>query len=997
MLKNFLKKDKGNAEKSIEMFSIISLMILISLLISIIKNSTNVSNSIKSNLTYSFDTKSSVQHLDEIVGDVKSKSSVFTNTAIDSFSLGYANNDTALTNYLASLDSLMINTIQNTMWAQGIWLEITPDLAFNSFSYYNWYIYNGKQLKMYPRGNDRKLNVVDDTYYFEAVKAKKPTWSDVYIDADLKIPVISYTVPLYKNGIFIGCAGMDVSLEGINNVLSNIHKEFKGSELYLLNENYKIISSFPGDISTLNKNFFELKKVLAPVKNELNFKDKSVKNFDYKENNTDKIAVISHLSSNNYLVITVPISTVYKDFNNFTNLSYIMFAILDLLALYAFSGKNKLKKQTIILKELKNTAEAATKVRSDFLANMSHEIRTPMNGIMGYLQLLRETDLKDEQRDFLDESLKSSESLLCLINDVLDFSKIESGKMILENISFDLRSLLEDVVNLAASNAHTKNIEVNALIYSDVPQRVFGDPSRLKQILNNLVGNSVKFTEKGEVILSAKKISDDGDLAEILFEVKDTGIGINENAKKNLFDAFVQADSSDTRKFGGTGLGLAIVKNTVEMMNGHISMESAAGKGSKFSFILKFKKDSNPIISTQVSFDHLKNKSVLVVDDYSTNLNIMRHYLESVGCSVFVANSAEEAMKMIEVIENIDLVITDYCMPEINGFELATLIKSNEKYQEIPLLICTSVARRCDCSGLKEQGFIGYLTKPVKKDDLIKSVSLAIASNGEEIPYKDNLLITRHIFKENSFNSKFKILLVEDFKDNQKIISLILNRGGYVCDIASNGFEAIEAYQNIKYDLILMDCQMPEMDGYEATKRIRDIENEQLHVPIIALTAYSTNEAAEKCKNAGMDDYLSKPINIEIMFEKIKEYLQVDDSSSFSADCADVKVTKVNLIIEEIISAIMENLKFTREESLDLFAVYMESIGDSIRELKEACEKRDFIVIKQIAHTLKGSSVRIKKLREYFINLENAGKSGDIQLCEYIIEEIEKYLIELKS
>lgn len=990
MIKDLLNKVSNIKNQTITIFIVVLLLILVLLLVFITRNSTNVLNSIKSNLTYSFDTKSSVQSLDEILGRVKSNSTIFADTVKNNFSYKFMHNSQALDNYLSSFDALAANMVLNTKYAQGIWFQIDDKLARykGDYSFCLWWHYrNGKLVK--HEKNYRILSLKDDPYYFDALKAKKPIWTDVYIDPDIKVPMITYSVPIYKDGKFIGCAGMDLSLEGINNILKTIHSEYKGSELYLLNENYEITASFPHNDKILNKNFFEYKKTLLPLKEKIKFSNKSLKSFDYKGRYTEKIAIFSHLSSNNYFVVTVPTSTLYKKFNILINLSYVMFVILAFLAFYALSGKfklivtnDKLKRQTIVLKELKEIAEEATRVRSDFLANMSHEIRTPMNGIMGYMQILRETELSEEQKDFVDEALKSSESLLCLINDVLDFSKIESGKMVLENISFDLHSLLEDVANLAASNAHKKGIEVNALIYSDIPQRVLGDPSRLKQVFNNLVGNAVKFTEKGEVLLSAKKVSEDNNIVEILFEVTDTGIGIPEKAQKTLFEAFIQADSSATRKYGGTGLGLAIVKNIVEMMKGDIKLESEVGKGSKFSFILKFEKDFSSGISLQASPEYLKNTRILIVDDNETNLKIMRHYLESAKCIVHEANSADNAINMLENTENIDLMIIDYCMPDKNGYELASVIKSNKKLQGIPLIMYTSVARRGDCASLKEKGFIGYLTKPVRKDNLLKGISLALKSKGVVIPDKNDVLITRHTIKENSFNSKSKILLVEDYPDNQKIISIILNKGGYSCDIASNGIEAVEAYKNKQYDLILMDCQMPEMDGYEATKQIRILEHDGCHIPIIALTAHSMNsESVEKCKNAGMDDYISKPIDIEKTMGKLKEYLNEKEETENETD---------------IISEIMKNLYFTKEEALELFNEYMEILPESIQELKDACEKRDFEVVKRIAHTLKGSSVRIEKLTELFLSLEKAGESCNIELCNSIVKEVENYLVGLK-
>ncbi|OGI00548.1 MAG: hypothetical protein A2Y25_00065 [Candidatus Melainabacteria bacterium GWF2_37_15] len=972
MLKDFLYKFKNIKIQGITLIIVVIIVILVLLLAFITKNSSNVLNSIKSNVTYSFNSQLSMHSLDDVFDNVKSKSDILANTANDNFSLKYVNNAAALEKYINDRNPLIKNTLLNTEWAQGVWIQLNPELTLNDHSYYVWYFLEGNNLTKYPKTQE-PLDPVEDAYYFDAIKAKKPIWTDVYIDSDIKIPMITYSVPMYKNEKFIGCVGIDVSLEGINQILKNIHKEYENSELYLLNEKSNIIASFPYNNEILNKNLFSYKHNLKELENNLNSIDESIGNIDYKENFIDKIAIYSRLSNNNYFVITVPTSMLYRNFSILIILSYIMFAVLAFLTFYALAGKYTLKK-------LKDIAEEATKVRSAFLANMSHEIRTPMNGIMGYIQLLEETDLTQEQQDFINETRKSSESLLDLINDVLDFSKIESGKIVLENISFDLHSLLEDVANLAASNAHKKGIEINALIYSDVPQRVFGDPCRLRQVFNNLVGNAVKFTEKGEVLIKAKKISEDNDSVEILFEVMDTGIGISEKAKGKLFEAFIQADSSDTRKYGGTGLGLAIVKNIIEMMGSDITLQSEAGQGSTFSFPLKFKKDLNTENTRPATCDCLKDIHVLIADDNKTNLKIMRHFLESAGCTVYDVDSIDNAMKILESTDNIDLMIIDYCMPGKSGLELASIVKSNEKFQGIPLIMCTSIVQKGDCTSLKEKGFIGYLTKPVKKGNLLKSVSLALKSKGVVIPADCDVLITRHTIKESNFNNRFRILLVEDFEENQKLMTKIFKKAGINCDIASNGIEAVEAYKNKQYDLILMDCQMPEMDGFTATREIRKLENEQTqqtHIPIIALTAHTTNEAIEKCKNSGMDDYISKPINIGNLICKINQYLSSE-----------------NLKMEsEVIKNIMENLSFTKEEALELFEAYMEILPAQIKEIKNACSENDFAVIKRIAHTLKGSSVNIEKLRELFLNLENASDSCDMELCKAILNEIEDYML----
>lgn len=972
------------------------LVLLLFVLFFISKSSSNILNSIKSNVTYSFNTQQSIYNLTQVFNEIKSKTDILANTVTENFTEEYVHNKPALIEFLKEKTPLIKNTLAHTNWAEGVWVMLDPSITNEDHSYYNWFIFKEGNPFEIPKEN-RPLSVEEDAYYFNAKSSKSPIWTDVYIDSDIKVPMITYTVPMFKSGRFIGCTGIDVSLEEINSILQNINKEYKGSELYLLNKQHGIIASYPQNKDILNKNLFEHKKILAPIKNQFNTDSDLVGSVDYKEISegktapVDKIAVFSRLSDDNYhFVMTVPTSTLYSEFSTLILLSYFMFTVLVFSLFYALYGKCRMEK-------LKDVAEKASKVRSEFLANMSHEIRTPMNGVIGYIQLLQDTQLTKEQKDFLDEMKKSSSLLLALINDVLDFSRLESGKATLENINFDLHSLLEDVANLMAVNAYRKEIEINVLIHSDVPQRVFGDPSRLKQVFNNLVSNAVKFTVEGEVLLTAKKVAEDDETVEVFFEVKDTGIGISENAQKTLFEVFVQADSSTTRKYGGSGLGLAIVKNTLKLMDSEIYMDSDTDKGSSFFFTVKFGKDAtNDALRNKVSMDalkeqNLKDLNILVVDDNATNLKIMKYYLESVGCIVQQAGSVDAAIAILENCDNkVDVVVTDHCMPVKSGYELAAFIKSHRRLKDIPIILSTSAEKKESDEAIKVKGFAGYFMKPIRKANIIDCISLALKPDREEV------LITRHVIKEEEYKNKNKILVVEDFKDNQKLIVEILKKSGFVCDIAENGVQALEAFKNNRYDLILMDCQMPVMDGYEATKEIRRIEeneNERGRIPIIALTAHAMEEAKHKCQEAGMDDYISKPFEIEKIINTINYHLKrMEFTGNKPKDSTINKpVEATGGITDDILAGIMETLQFTKEEALELFKGYMETLPEQLNIIKEACKAQDFEVIKRTAHTLKGSSVRIEKLRELFLSLEKAAESCNIELCNSLIIEIEEF------
>lgn len=655
----------------------------------------------------------------------------------------------------------------------------------------------------------------------------------------------------------------------------------------------------------------------------------------------------------------------------------------------------KRKHEQEMLLEAKDVAEKAAIMKSNFLANMSHEIRTPINGVLGFLQLLEDSDPTEEQSEFINYAQKSSELLLYIINDILDFSKIEAGKLKTDNISFDVRSVIEDVVIINASTASKKGIDINYLICSDVPQRVFGDPGRVKQILNNLVSNAIKFTNEGEVVIYVNQVSEDDENNSVLsFKVKDNGIGIPEDKLKLIFDSFTQADASTTRKYGGTGLGLAISQKLADLMNGSISAESTLDEGSTFSLILPFKKDKSPGLQIDNSVNSLNGKNILIINSKHTDLKIIRYYLNEVNCNIIAANSQEEALDILSHKDhNISVVIVDYKPQNTNEMELSRLIKSSEYSKNLPLILFTSLAAKGDAIRVKELGFSGYLTKPLKKHELIESIALAINGQSDNVSEE---FITKHLIKEHKFDAKTKILVVEDAELNCKFILKLLNRVGLSCDIAPEGKNAIEAFKTKKYDLILMDCQMPIMDGYEATKTIRELEGMASHTPIIAMTANAMQSDQQKCYDAGMDDYISKPVNTKELLSLIRKYVKLESENSSGINDIPTEIEKINnhSYVENIIEKLITEVGFTHNDALQLFNQFVEFLSQSLPDLEAKLAQNDFANVKQLAHKLKGSSanLRIEKIAQLSAELENESLKENKECCMQVLNQIGSHL-----
>src|SRR5712692_7526741 len=642
------------------------------------------------------------------------------------------------------------------------------------------------------------------------------------------------------------------------------------------------------------------------------------------------------------------------------------------------------KQAESVMREARDLAERVARARSAFLANMSHEIRTPMNAVLGFVELILDTELTTEQRRALELVRSSSEALLMILNDILDYSKIEAEHLELESIPFDVAKVVHATASLLAVRAREKHLELLADVAPELPRAVRGDPTRLRQVLMNLIGNAIKFTEHGEVVVAVTTQARDGAVA-LRFGVRDTGIGIAPEHLKAVFKEFTQADSTMTRRYGGTGLGLAISQRLVRLMGGELAVTSEVGHGSEFSFTLTLPVETAALERT-VGLAALGGRRMLIVDDNETNRRILREMLAAEGVKVDEASMASDGLAALRRAAQkrapYDLAILDVQMPDMDGFQLATAVRQDKALTRTKLLMLTSAGQRGDGERCRELGIRGYLTKPLSRADLVEALGTVLAGPAEDAGTPD--VVTRHTIAES--RASLRVLLAEDNPVNQQVAVAMLVKRGHEVHVVGNGREAVDAVAERPYDVVLMDIQMPEMDGFEATKAIRATPRGAT-LPIVAMTAHALSGERERCLSHGMTDYLAKPFKAHELFTLV-EQLPAGGGPTAEPTAPASTPSAPPVDLEGFRTMLREA---GAEEALySILYTFLRHAPERLATLASAAASGSGVEIAKAAHVFRGAAATIgaRQLAELLERVETTGRAGELEEARDYFEQV---------
>ncbi len=715
------------------------------------------------------------------------------------------------------------------------------------------------------------------------------------------------------------------------------------------------------------------------------------------------------IETRNARAMIVCVSCKQSDFNERQAHLIQRFTPLASQALQSLENREKLHGAIERAQLMAGKAEEASQAKSDFLAKMSHEIRTPLNGIIGMTEAALASRLDDKQQRLIGIIDNESNHLLNIINNILDFSKIESGKIELEAIPFSLRDLLDEVGESIALQTSQKGLELNVYLSPQTPERLIGDPTRLRQVLLNLASNAFKFTAQGEICIKGELVNEDDTGATVRFTVEDSGIGIATEKQTEIFEGFAQLDGSTTRKYGGTGLGMTISKQLVELMGGQLHLASESGRGTSIWFDLTFLNAFDADNGTKDAPTEWYNLRVLVVDDCKISRKIAGKYLETLGCRVIEAADGFQAMEILEAASagntSIDLVLTDFRMPNMSGYELSRRIRSIKTFESIPIIAVSGLQELVESGAPHTMGFDDCLSKPIKIAEL--EAAMAAATIGD--PQKGSKPEPTNRPHESRCAHEARILLVEDYLTNQQVAHMHLSSVGYHIDVADNGQKAVEMHTQSPYNLILMDLEMPVMDGFEATQRIRRTEKAALSlkpaVPIVALTAHALKGLEEKCLRNGMDDFLIKPLRRRQLLDKVNKWLgeitktPPEDSPTRRSALPVMQSAGTTMSPPMKWSNALEEFLGKQELLLQVVTSFIRTAGDQMASIKMALMGNNGRIVSKESHAIKGAAANLcaHRLWEVASELDKIGKSGTLEAGFEVLVKLEFELERLDS